>query len=86
MKNITSKFYDVVEYIQTFSDVKVRENGFEIEEGIEISEAYIVSYNTDENLIHFYKGNPLEEILSFGDDSPLIYIFEALFYLLNNDY
>lgn len=73
------KFYEAVTYLEECSDAHIKNKlGAVKEVGVSTdSERWnLIMYSLDENLIKVYVDNNM--VLSFGEDSPLISMFEGL--------
>ena len=80
------KFYKAVAYLEDCSDARIKNKlGVVKEVGTSTdSESWdLIMYSLDENLIKFYIDNKVG--LSFGEDSPLISMFEGLILSMNEE-
>lgn len=88
MQNIYSeKFYKAVNFLQDCSDVVIK-NEFSviIETGLELARDHLITYHFKDNKINFYLNKDLDLLLSIDEYSPLIVMFDALIYQMDNDY
>ena len=80
------KFYKAVAYLEECSDAHIKNKlGIVKEVGTSTdSERWnLIMYSLDENLIKVYVDNNM--VLSFGEDSPLISMFEGLILSMNEE-
>ncbi|MDU3845653.1 MAG: hypothetical protein E7G71_12415 [Clostridium perfringens] len=79
------KFYKAVAYLEECSDAHINKLGIVKEVGTSTdSERWnLIMYSLDENLIKVYVDNNM--VLSFGEDSPLISMFEGLILSMNEE-
>lgn len=78
------KFYKAVSYLEDCSDTVIKNDcGVIMERGISISEGNYITYHVEEGTINFHVN--YEEVLSFGDESPLIEMFENLILSMNEE-
>ena len=80
------KFYKAVAYLEDCSDAHIKnKQGVVTEVGTSTdSESWnLIMYSLDENLIKVYIDNKV--VLSFGDESPLIEMFENLIFSMNEE-
>ncbi|WP_415319873.1 hypothetical protein [Clostridium perfringens] len=80
------KFYKAVAYLEECSDAHIKNKlGIAKEVGTSTdSERWnLIMYSLDENLIKVYVDNNM--VLSFGEDSPLISMFEGLILSMNEE-
>ncbi|EHR0219214.1 hypothetical protein KS664_002825 [Clostridium perfringens] len=80
------KFYEAVTYLEECSDAHIKNKlGIVKEVGVSTdSERWnLIMYSLDENLIKVYVDNNM--VLSFGEDSPLISMFEGLILSMNEE-
>ncbi|WP_415319993.1 hypothetical protein [Clostridium perfringens] len=80
------KFYEIVSYLKECSEAHIKnKHGIVKEVGVSTdSESWdLIMYSLDENLIKFYIDNKV--VLSFGEDSPLISMFEGLILSMNEE-
>ncbi|NFO47249.1 hypothetical protein FDB40_09975 [Clostridium botulinum] len=84
MKNIDieKKFFKVVNFLEGCSDTIVKnKHGVIIERGTTIDDDNRITYGLDDNLIRFYSKG--KEILSFGEKSPILLMFENIIEPIN---
>ena len=71
------KFYKAVDLLEECSDVTImNEHKVVTERGVAIYNKDFITYNSDNRLIKIYVDN--KEVMSFGEDSPIISMFEGL--------
>lgn len=79
---MNTKFNKLMKTLEDCSDTKVEnEQGIVTEVGVTIAGDTSITYGYDDALIHLYSRN--KEILSFGEDSPLIDMFSEIVELIN---
>lgn len=76
------KFYKAVNTLEECSDTVIKnKHGVVMERGIALQEGEFITYHLEDNTINFYVDD--EIILSIGEDSSLISMFEMLFLNMN---
>lgn len=86
MKNIyKEKFYKAVDCLRRGQDTVVKNEYGVIEEvGVGLQDGQYITYHLENHTINFW--TPTEILLCIEEGSPLISMFEALIYFMNEDY
>lgn len=82
--NYKRRFYKAVEVLENCADVNIKnKQGVVMEFGMAIDDNAFITYHLEEGKINFYHNDDV--ILSFGDNSPLISMFEGLIFCINEE-